>query len=71
LVAGEIGVTGSVDEVDLRAFVRERGEGHVDSDVPLLLFGIGVQDARAVIDLAEASRRPDRMEEGFHETRLA
>ena len=71
LIAGEVGEAGGVDEVDLRAVVREGGECHVDRDVALLLFRVGVQDARAVIDLAEASRRPDRVEEGFDEARLS
>ena len=70
LVASEVRIARGVDEIDLRALVRERGEGHVDGDVPLLLLGIRVQDAGAVIDLAEASRRPDRVEEGLDEARL-
>jgi len=71
LVAGEVGVTGRVDEVDLRALVRERREGHVDGDVALLLFRIRVEDAGAVVDLAETRRRADRMEDGLDEARLA
>jgi hypothetical protein len=71
LVAGEVREAGGVDEVDLRALVRERRERDVDGDMSFLLFRVGVQDAGAVIDLAEASRRPDRVEEGLDEARLA
>ncbi len=56
---------------DLRAFVRERGERHVDGDAALVLLGIGVEDAGPVIDLAEAGRRPDEVEQGLDEGCLA
>ena len=71
LVAGEVGEAGGVDEVDLGAVVGERGESHVDGDVALLLLGIGVQDAGSVVDLAETTGRPDRMEEGLDEAGLS
>ena len=71
LVAGEVGKTRRVDEVDLDAVVGEGGQRHVDGDVPFLFLGVGVQNAGAVIDLAEAVRGPDRMEEGLDETRLS
>jgi len=48
-----------------------KSQRHVDGDVPFLFLGVGVQNAGAVIDLAEAVRRPDRMEEGLDETRLS
>ncbi len=71
LVAGEVREPGRVEQVDLDAVGGEGREGHVDRDVPLLLFGIGVEDARAVVDLAEARRRAHGMEDGLDEARLA
>ena len=70
LVAGEVGVPRRVEEIDLRALVRERRERHIDGDVAFLLFGVGVQDARALVDLAEARRRPERVEDRLDQTRL-
>ena len=71
LIAREVGEAGRVEEVELRAFVGKRGEGHVDRDAALVLLGVGVEDARAVVHLAEASRGADEMEQGFHERGLA
>ena len=71
LIAREVRVAGSVEEVDLDAVGGERRDRHVDRDVTLLLFRIRIQDARAVVDLPESVRRSDRMEEGFDEARLS
>ena len=71
LVAGEVREPGRVEQVDLDAVGGEGREGHVDRDVALLLFGIGVEDARAVVDFAEARRRADGVEDGLDEARLA
>ena len=71
LVGGEVRVAGRIDEVDLHALVREGGEGHVDGDVALLLLGIGVEDARRVVHLAQARGRADSVQERFDEARLA
>jgi len=70
-VAGKVGEPRGVEEVDLGAVVGERGEGHVDGDAALVLLGIGVEDARAVVHLAQTCRGADEMEQRLDERGLA
>lgn len=70
LVAGEVEETGSVEEVDLDTFMRERGKRDVDGDAALLFFRICVEDARRVIYLAEPVRGADGVEQALDEGRF-
>ena len=70
-IAGEVGEARGVEQVDLRAFVGEGRERHVDGDAALVLFRIGVEDAGPVIDLAKPGRRADEVEQCLDERGLA
>ena len=50
----EVGIAGRVDQGDARAVVVEGGDREAQRLVPLLLLGLVVERARAVIDPAEA-----------------
>ena len=70
LIAGEIEEARRVEQVDLRAVVREGCDRGVDGDAAFLFFGVRVEDACRVIDLAEAVRGADGVEQALDEGRF-
>ena len=67
----EVRVAGRVDEGHPRAIVVERGDREAQGLVALLLLGLEVERARAVVDAAEARGRAGPEKESFGERRLA
>jgi len=66
-LADEVGISGGVQEVDLAALDVHGGDGQVDRVLPLLLLGLVVEGAGAVLHGPEAARRLGFEQHGFGE----
>ncbi len=67
----EVGVSGSVDQLDPRPLVIQRADGEAQRLASLLLFRFVVQAGRPVVDAAKPGDRPGIEEETFAQRRLA
>ena len=75
-VAGEVGISRGVDEVDLvglavRRLPLERGQGQREGHRTLGLFGLGVTDRRPVLDPSRPGEHPGPEEQRLGQRRLA
>ncbi len=70
-VADEVGVAGGVDEVDLVVIPLERSHRQRHRHAALVLFGVVVEQRRAVIDASLPVDCAGAIEQRFGEGRLA
>ena len=69
--ADEVGVAGSVEQVDAEVAVGERDERGADRHAAVAFFGVEVGDGVAVFNAPDAGNRPGRKRERLNERRLA